>query len=71
MITNAQPKTVRCPWPDCGMPVHFTPVHTATRFPYMVRSRCEADHPVMLTFVQPGIPPGVHADRAATPRPSP
>ncbi len=70
MITNAQSKTVRCPWADCGAPVHFTAAASPRRFPYLQKGRCEADHPVVLTFVAFGIPPGVHADRAAPSPPS-
>jgi hypothetical protein len=65
VITNAQSKLVRCPWPDCRALVHFTPIHEADRFPYVVRGRCDENHPILLTFLQFGLPPTARPDRSA------
>lgn len=65
MITNAQKKTVRCPWAECGAIIHFSPPpDDGVRFPRTIRGTCEKEHPVLLTFVAFGLPPVPHPDRA-------
>jgi hypothetical protein len=65
VITNAQKKTVRCPWADCGAIIHFNPPRPdGVRYPLTIRAVCEQDHPVLLTFVAFGLPPVPHPDRS-------